>query len=409
MAERSRISAHTFVVVMADQRAVGGLAAELIANRLAARPVRLLLPTGHTPLPMYAALRALARAGRIPAGRGQVLQLDEYLGLAPGDPMSHHAYLERELGRSGLVLADRFDPSAPDLEVEAARYQDVLDASETDLAVLGIGPDGHVAFNGPRSRPLSEARVVALTESMRQAAATDFGSIAEAPTHALTVGVRTLLEARELMLLVTGEAKAEILHQALRGSPRAALPASLLRLHPRLTVLCDRRAAARLREVHGWDSDRALVVLGHRDPTSRRHRASHQSFARLAVAAQVARRRRVRAVVITGFTSTGGLSEAEQIAEEWSVAAVPALLEVAGRDTIENASRSLPLVLALGGIWRVTVVTSAWHLRARRAFRPYRHCGLKVDFRYDWSEGPWLRMLAHELRLMVRGARARAS
>jgi glucosamine-6-phosphate isomerase len=394
----SRISAHASIVVLRDQDEVGRLAAALIVNRLSARPLRLLLPTGHTPLPMYDALRVAARDGRIPSQGAEVLQLDEYLGVSTA--FSYRSYLERELAGSGLRLTEAFDRSAPDLSAEVARYQAVLDAGEIDLAVLGIGPDGHVAFNEPGSDPLSGARVVPLTASTRQAAAHDFGSLDDVPTHALTVGMRTLLEAREVILLVTGPVKAEILREALTGQPRSSVPASLLRLHPRLTVLCDRAAAARLPDVSGWNSDHALVVLGHRDPTSRKHRASHQSFARLRIAKRVARGTPVRAVVITGFTSAGGQSEAEQMAAEWSSDDAPVLLEVAGRDTIENATRSLPLVSALGGIRRVTVVTSAWHLRARRAFAPYRRHGLQVRFRYDWSEGPWLKMLMNELRLM---------
>jgi glucosamine-6-phosphate deaminase len=409
MAHGARVSAHTSLVVVSDRVTVGSLASELIVNRLAARSVRLLLPTGHTPLPMYEGLRQRARQGRVAPSRAEVFQLDEYAGLPPDDPMSYRAYLERELDGSGLVLADRFHADAGDLRAEADRYQGVLDGVAIDVAVLGIGPDGHVAFNGPGSLPLSEARVVRLGDSTRRAAAADFGALEHVPTHALTVGIRTLLEARELLLLVTGAVKAEILREALAGVPRAEVPASLLRLHPRLTVICDRAAAARLTPRPAWASDRALVVLGHRDPRSRRHRASHQSFARLAVAARIAQHTPARAVVITGFTSTGGLSEAEQMAEEWNVTDVPTLAEVAGRDTIENATRSLPLVLALGGVRRVTVVTSAWHLRARGAFARYRKLGLHVDFRYDWSEGPWLRMLVNELRLMRRARRLRSS
>lgn len=399
---RTPTSAHTFVLPMRDAAGVGRMAAELLVNRLAARPLRVLLPTGHTPLPFYAALRELARAGRVPAGRAAVLQLDEYVGLPRGDGMSYRAYLQRELEGSGLELVDGFDVAASDLHQEAERYQRALDAQEIDLAVLGIGRNGHVAFDEPGSGPLGRARVVRLTESTRAAAAADFGGLDGVPTHAMTVGMRTLLEAREVLLLVTGEVKAEILHAALTGSPRAKVPASMLRLHPRLTVLCDRAAAVRLPHLRGLESDRAVVVLGHRDPDSRKHRVSHQSFGRLAVAAEVAKRHHVRAAVLTGFTSTGGLSEAEQMGEEWAVREVPAVLEVSGRDTNENATRSLPLVEALGGIRHVTVVTSAWHLRARRAFRPFRRAGFAVDFRFDWRHGPWLRMLARELRLMWR-------
>ena len=374
-------------------------------NRIAARPLRVLLPTGRTPLPFYAAVRAAAAGGRIAPNRCRVLQLDEYCGLQPGHPQSYRVYLERELTASALRLSETFDPAAPDLAAEAARYQRVLDREEIDLAVLGIGPDGHVAFDEPGSSLHSPARVVELTESTRAAAAVDFGGLVNVPTHALTVGLRTLLETRELFLLAIGESKAEILSAALTGPPRVDVPASLLRLHPRLTVLCDEAAGSRLEPRPGWGSDHALVVLGHRDPDSRRHRASHQSFARLARAGRIAERDPARAVVITGFSSTGGLSEAEQMAEEWTSPGVPALLEVAGRDTNENATRSLPIVKALGGIRRVTVVTSAWHIRARHAFRVYRRAGLRVEMAYDWSEGPWLRMLAREVFLALTARR----
>ena len=392
---------HTFVHRLEDPAAVARLAAEIVVNRLAARPqVHMLLPTGHTPLPLYAALRERHAAGQVPPGVGRVLQLDEYCGLPRDDEHSYRAYLEHELSGTGLELAEAFDAQAPDLEREARRYQDALAGHEIDLAVLGIGRNGHVAFNEPGAAPLSATRLVELLPSTRLAAVADFGSLERVPTHALSVGLQTLLGARELLLLATGDVKAPALRAMLTGPPRAAVPASLLRMHPRLTVICDRAAAAELPYEPGRDSDRVLVVLGHRDPDSRAHRASHQSFGRLAVAARVARAEPVKAVILTGYTSAGGLSEAEQMAEEWSVQQVPALLEVAGTDTPGNAERSLPLIAALDDVREVTVVTSAWHIRARPYFAFYRSAGYRLRFRYDWRHGPWLRMLANELRLM---------
>lgn len=390
---------HTFVLPLATAQDVGSLAAEILINRLTARPVSVLLPTGHTPLPFYAALREQAARGRVPGSRATVLQLDEYYGLPSGDPSRFRDYLVRELAGSGLALDEGFDPSTSDPHAETARYERVLDETAIDLAVLGVGRNGHVAFNEPGSDVTSATRVVRLTDSTRAAAAADFGGLDRVPTHAMTVGLRTLLEARELLVLVTGAVKADILHSLLAGAPRADVPASLLRIHPRLTVLCDFEAAERIHRAAGSRSDRVVIVLGHRDPASAKHRASKQSYGRLAVAARFAARKPVRAAVLTGYTSTGGLSEAEQMAEEWNVAGVPALLDVAGRDTTDNAVRSLPLVLAIGGIKHVTVVTSAWHIRARKAFAPYRRAGLDVRMRYDWRHGPWLRMLRNEVRL----------
>jgi uncharacterized SAM-binding protein YcdF (DUF218 family) len=166
-----------------------------------------------------------------------------------------------------------------------------------------------------------------------------------------------------------------------------------------MTVICDRAAAARLVQRPQFTSDRVLVVLGHREPgISPEHRISAESRARLRYALAIARRAPARAVVLTGYTSTGGLSEAEQMKSTWDDRVAPALLEIAGRDTAENASRSLPIILAVGEARRVTVVTSAWHVRAPWFFASYRRFGLRVSFRASFAHGDWPRMLRHELR-----------
>jgi glucosamine-6-phosphate deaminase len=149
----------TAPLTLADARRVGVLAAELVANRVRARPsLRILLPTGHTPLPMYAALRAHAADGSLPTSNVAVLGLDEYLGLPGDDPRSFRAALDHELAGLPLGRREALDGAAPDPAVEVARYQAVLDAAPIDLAVLGLGRVGHVAFDEPgfspwRSRP----------------------------------------------------------------------------------------------------------------------------------------------------------------------------------------------------------------------------------------------------------------
>jgi uncharacterized SAM-binding protein YcdF (DUF218 family) len=115
----------------------------------------------------------------------------------------------------------------------------------------------------------------------------------------------------------------------------------------------------------------------------------------------------VRAAVLTGYTSTGGLSEAEQMKATWDEGLAPALLEVAGRDTAENASRSLPLILAIGDVRHVIVVSSAWHVRVPWFFAPYRRFGLHVGYRAAFFHGNWPRMLRQELRQAPRAARRR--
>jgi glucosamine-6-phosphate deaminase len=393
-------------LVLADQERVAHTAAEVIANRLLARPdLRVLLSGERTPGAMYAALRAHARRGELISRAATVLQLDEYVGLDPTDPRSRSARLAHELRGIDLHALHGLDGTAADLREECARHQRLLDAAPLDLAVLGLGVDGHVAFDEPGSRLDEPTRVVRLTGHTRAELASEVGSV---PDRAVTVGLGSLMQARELLVTAVGANRAAALRAMLLDPPSPASPASLLRAHPRLTVVCDRSAAADLPAHRG--GHHVCVVLGHREPSiSAEHRISHESLGRLHRAEWIARRRPTLAAVLTGYTSTGGLSEAEQMRAAWTVADVPPLLEVAGRDTAENATRSLPLVLALGDARRVTVVTSAWHVRAPYHFRVWREYGLEVGFAFDWR-GDWRRMLAHELRGMrtMRSERHRA-
>jgi glucosamine-6-phosphate deaminase len=362
----------------------------------------MLLPTGRTPLGVYAALRA--HVG-LRSGEASVFQLDEYRGLGPDDERSFGAYLRRELRGVDVAAFHGLDGAAADPAAECERHQRCLDEAPIDLAVLGLGQDGHVAFDEPGSRLEQGARVVALHPRTRADAADEFGGLEHVPTHALTVGMRTPLGARELFVLVTGEGKAEALRSMLLAPPGSDFPATMLRSHPRLTLICDAPAASALRDVA--NGDHVCVILGHRDPgISHEHRISRESLGRVQRAEWVAQRRPTRAAVLTGYTSTGGLSEAEQMRAAWRLPGVPPLLEVAGRNTAGNAACSLPIVLALGGIREVTVVTSAWHVRAPYMFAPWRDHGLRVGFAVDWR-GDWRRMLARELREARAAARER--
>jgi glucosamine-6-phosphate deaminase len=386
-------------LVLSHPMRVALLGAELVANRLRARPrMRLILPTGHTPLGMYAGLRAHAADGSLPTEQATLFQLDEYLGLGAADTHSYRAYLARELRGIRFGAVHEIDGTAADPEAECARHQALLDQAPIDLVVLGLGRDGHVAFDEPGSSIAAGVRRVQLHETTRADAAADFGGLENVPRGALTVGLRTLIGARELLMLVSGEAKAQALHAMLDAEQGPVSPASLLRDHPRLTVICDRAAAGLMPPRASWSSDRALVVLGHREPgISAEHRISDESRARLRRAERECRRDPPRVVILTGYTRTGGLSEAEQMKEEWPLPEVPALLEDAGRNSAENASRSLPIIRAIGDIRRVTVVTSSWHIRAPYFFAPYRVFGLRLSFR-STAHGNWPRMLWQELR-----------
>lgn len=403
---------HPTPLVLSHPMNVALLGGELVANRLRARPtLRMIFPSGHTPLGMYAVLRAHAADGSLVADRATLFQLDEFAGLAPADEHSYGAYLRRELAGIRLGSFHGLDGSARDPDAECARHQALLDEAPIDLAVLGIGRDGHLAFDEPGSPVDASARLVCLHASTRNDAAADFGGLDAVPHEALTVGLRTLVSARELLLLVSGEAKAEALRAMLERGPTTDCPASLVRDHPRLTVVADRAAASLLRPQPAWSSDRAVVVLGHREPgVSAEHRISDESRARIQRAVKACHDHPPRTVILTGFTRTPrGRSEAEQMKAEWPLADVPALLENAGRNTAENATRSLPIVRAIGDLRRVTVVTSAWHIRAPYFFWPYRALGLRLSFRTEVG-GPWLRPLLSEVAGLrsIRAQRRRA-
>lgn len=219
-----------------------------LAARLEDQPtLRVCLPTGDTPTPLYAELVAAEWRGEVKLGAATIILLDEWLGLPPGDPARCDARIRDELVDQVAGGIGRFvpiDADGPDPEAAAAAHDAVV-AEGLDLAVLGIGMNGHVGFNEPGSRPDDGTRLVRLAVSSREAATARYGA-ALAPTAGITVGLARLLEASEVWLLVTGERKASILRRALEQPEGPDCPASYLRRHPRLVVFADEAAASLL-------------------------------------------------------------------------------------------------------------------------------------------------------------------
>jgi glucosamine-6-phosphate deaminase len=222
--------------------------ADALVARLAARPsLRVCLPAGDTPSPVYAALVAAEARGAVSFAAATVVMLDEWVGLPPGDPARCDVRLRAELLDRLRMPPDAFvsiDADGPDPEAAAGR----LDAAAVglDLVLLGIGTNGHVGFNEPGSRPDAPTRLVRLAVSSREAATARYGA-GRIPTAGITVGLTRLLEADEAWLLVTGERKASILRRALDEPEGPDCPASWLRRHPRLVVFADEDAASLLR------------------------------------------------------------------------------------------------------------------------------------------------------------------
>ena len=188
----------------------------------------LALPVGATPRLVYAELRRRHHAGGLSFARATAFSLDEYVGVARDDPRSFHRTLRDQLYDQVDLDATRIDTpdgAAADLDAAAAGYeQAIAGAGGIDLALLGIGGNGHIAFNEPGSPFTSRTRVVALAADTRAAAAASFGGIDAVPTDALTIGVATILAARQCVLLAHGAGKAAIVARALEGPDRPGRP-----------------------------------------------------------------------------------------------------------------------------------------------------------------------------------------
>ncbi|MFE0462032.1 glucosamine-6-phosphate deaminase [Kitasatospora sp. NPDC058965] len=240
------------IVIVPDAAAGGELIASAIADLLTRKPDAMLgVATGSTPLPIYRALEAKVKAGALDVSRARVCQLDEYVGLPAGHPESYREVLLREVLQPLGIPGERFigpDGAAEDIAGAAQAYDRELAAvGGVDLQLLGIGTDGHIGFNEPCSSLASRTRIKTLTEQTRVDNARFFDSLDEVPHHVLTQGIGTILEARHLVLLATGEAKAEAVAQTVEGPLSALVPASALQLHPHATVVVDEAAAAHLK------------------------------------------------------------------------------------------------------------------------------------------------------------------
>lgn len=236
------------IVVSAEEAAVR--AAELYRALLRRKPDAVLgLATGSTPLGLYAQLVALYRAGEISFAQATSFNLDEYVDLPPTHDQSYRYFMEKNLfSQIDLPQARIHVPSGLDVsEAALAAYDEAIEAAGgIDLQLLGLGGNGHIGFNEPGTPFALGTHVVALTERTRRDNVRFFASLDEVPTHAATMGVRTVMHARAILLLAFGRAKAEALAAALTGPVTPDVPASVLQLHPDVTVFCDKEAAALL-------------------------------------------------------------------------------------------------------------------------------------------------------------------
>jgi len=221
-----------------------GILAALLRRR---RETVLVLASGKTMKPVYRALVRLSASGRAPFGRARTFNLDE-LAVPASDARSFRSFMEKNLFARVELDPGRvhfLDGAARNRDAECARYEEVLAAlGPPDLALVGIGENGHVAYLEPGSSLPPRTSAVRLSAATRKSLEED--GVRPAPREALTMGIETILSARRILLLATGKAKASAVACALHGRVTPACPASYLSLHPGLTVLLDRGAASEL-------------------------------------------------------------------------------------------------------------------------------------------------------------------
>ncbi len=247
------------VIICPTADKAGELTARLIADTIRKKPSAVLgFATGRTPEAVYRLLREEHARGALDFSGVVTFNLDEYIGIPASHPQSYRSTMESALFKHVNVLASNThlpDGMAADLDAECLRYEgEIAKAGGIDLQLLGIGLNGHLAFNEPMSSLTSRTRTKSLTPETREQNSVFFGGSSSVPSRAITMGVGTILDSRWCLLLATGSSKADILRKAIEGPVSSVVTASALQLHKRCTVVVDEAAAGKFEfsEYYRW-------------------------------------------------------------------------------------------------------------------------------------------------------------
>lgn len=243
------------LIIRKDAQEVSDEAARLVADRLKKKPDLVLgLATGSTPVGLYRELARLHSTGDLDFSKVTTFNLDEYIGLPRSHDQSYHFFM-----REALFQYINVDPRnsyipdgmASDIDAFCDWYEAQIGrVGGIDLQVLGIGANGHIAFNEPGSSLGSRTRIKTLRERTIRDNARFFNSAEEVPRYAITMGIGTIMDARELLLIATGENKADAIGAAVEGPITAMVPASIIQMHRRAYVIIDEAAASKLSPDH---------------------------------------------------------------------------------------------------------------------------------------------------------------
>lgn len=236
------------LIVTKDYREMAREAARQIAREMISKPNMVLgLATGSTPEKVYEKLIELNSLGLISFKNMTTFNLDEYLGLAKTHDQSYYYYMMDNFFHHidiNLENVNILDGKAADVDRECKSFEEKINqAGGLDLQLLGIGRNGHIGFNEPSDKIESETRLVNLTEDTIDANSRFFDSPEEVPKQAVTMGMRSIMNAKKILLIANSEDKAQAIYDTVKGPIDPKYPASILQLHPNVTVIVDEYAA----------------------------------------------------------------------------------------------------------------------------------------------------------------------
>jgi glucosamine-6-phosphate deaminase len=239
------------IVIAKDYYELSKKAANLLASQITLKPNSVLgLATGSTPMGAYNELIRIYKEGNISFSEVMTFNLDEYYGLDKENTQSYYYFMMENLFKHVNMNKNNIyipDGRAKDISNECIEYEHkIMQAGGIDLQLLGIGRNGHIGFNEPDVKFEAQTHLVTLDEDTIEANSRFFTAMEDVPRRAISMGIKTIMHSRKIILLANGEEKAETINNMINGKITPELPASVLQLHPDVVVLLDEKAASRL-------------------------------------------------------------------------------------------------------------------------------------------------------------------
>jgi glucosamine-6-phosphate deaminase len=239
------------IVIAKDYDDLSKKAANILASQITLKPNSVLgLATGSTPMGAYSELLRIYKQGDINFTEVVTFNLDEYYGLDKENSQSYYYFMMENLFKHVNINKSNIhipNGRAKDIDNECIAYENkIKQAGGIDLQLLGIGRNGHIGFNEPDVKFEAETHLVTLDEDTIEANSRFFTALEEVPRRAISMGIKTIMHSRKIVLLASGEEKAETVNSMINGKITPELPASVLQLHPDVVVLLDEKAACRL-------------------------------------------------------------------------------------------------------------------------------------------------------------------